>query len=134
MTAKLKIAKKNTPVQQPTTQLKLRFKTSVKKPTETVPEKPSPKRGPKAVKSYDSGRRLVVRFYLAQFWGSSNPFSKTSRRAIRNGEEPNWLVMDMDTGKIARGTDHDGYKDKEEASAVARTLRDKYGAYCKSEF
>lgn len=123
MTVKLKVAKKSTVATPQSTSKKSRSKTSAK----PIPERPSPKR-PKAVKSYASGKRLVVRFTLSKYMGH-NPWNPKQR-----GDESPWYVTDMDTGQIAKGSDRKGYEDKAEAAKVARKLRNKYGAYAKVPF
>lgn len=86
---------------------------------ERAPERPRVDIGPKAYKVYHNGSRKVIRFFVAQ------PF----------GRRKNFFVFDMDsTGRYAGKTKKDGYPTKEEAVKVARTYRDRYGAYTRCPF
>ena len=98
-----------------------------------IPKKPKVDEGPKAVKSWKSGKRLVVRFFVAQFCGSQ-PYWAKRHRGERGPYESKWYVMDCDTGKRAVGTKEDGYDTQDEARVVARKYRDKYGAYVEMDF
>lgn len=88
------------------------------KPSSSV-QRPLPKKpkttSPRAVRIYNSGRRLVVRFFVVEKRG-------------------NYFVADALTWETADGTEPSGYRKKEEAVSIAREYRDTYGAYCKSPF
>lgn len=85
------------------------------------------------MKSWKSGKRLVVRFFIAQFCGTQPVWVK-SHRNHRGPFESKWYVMDCDTGKRAAGTNEDGYDTQDEARIVARQYRDEYGAYVEMDY
>lgn len=134
-TASGKAAKKRTLVTRKSTSedassKKLKAK-RVSKPA--VPAKPAVDKGPVAVKRWKSGKRTVVRFFIAQFCGSQ-PYWAKRHRGQRGPYESKWYVMDCDTGKRAVGTKEDGYENQEEARKVARKYGEKYGAYTEVDF
>lgn len=93
-----------------------------------IPEMPDSPRvdiGPKSYKKYRNRERLVIRFYVMQ------QVHRYKGRYRRGG---NYFVYDMTTDGRAGKTAKDGYADKEEAIAVAREYRDKYGAYARCPF
>lgn len=92
----------------------------------TVPKRPKVTTGPRAMKTYTSGRRLVIRFFVTQHYGTRNLW----RRWVPGP----WYVVDSLTWRTADGTETKGYRKKEEAVSIAREYRDEYGAYCKSPF
>lgn len=98
-----------------------------------VPKKPRVDEGPRAVKSWRDGRRLVARFFVAQFCGTQ-PYWAKKHRGQRGPYESKWYVMDCDSGRRALGTAEEGYDSLDEAKAVARRYRDEYGAYVEMPF
>lgn len=92
-----------------------------------MPERPRVDIGPKAYRAYRSGRRLVIRFYVAQ------ATHRAPRGAYLFGKGP-WFVWDMDSRGIAGKTSKTGYPVKKDAIRVARKYRDTYGAYTKAPF
>lgn len=98
-----------------------------------IPKKPRVDEGPRAVKSWKDGRRLVARFFVAQFCGVQ-PYWAKKHRGQRGPYESKWYVMDCDSGKRAAGTAEEGYDSIEEAKAVARQYRNEYGAYVEMPF
>lgn len=81
--------------------------------------------GPKAYKVFRNGDRLVIRFCVGQGWvRNKGHYSRRGR----------YFVWDMDTGKVAAKTERYGYPDKDAAVRVARSYRDKYGAYVRVGF
>jgi hypothetical protein len=97
-----------------------------------VPAKPKVDK-PRAVKVKKSGKRVVVRFYIAQYQGH-NPFKQLRKGQSWGASESNWYVMDSESGTIAVGTVRDGYPKQDDARAVARKYRDEYGAYAEVDF
>lgn len=90
-----------------------------------LPVSPKVDLGPKAYKVYRNGDRLVIRFCVGQGWvRNKGHYSRRGR----------YFVWDMDTGRIAAKTEKHGYPDKNAAVRVARSYRDKYGAYVRVGF
>jgi hypothetical protein len=83
---------------------------------EGAPEKPRVDLGPKAYKEHKSHKRSVIRFFVQ----------------LRRGR---WFVLDVcSRGRYAAKTSENGYATKQEAVAIAREYRDRYGAYAKVPF
>jgi hypothetical protein len=90
------------------------------------PSRPRVDIGPKSYGIKKHGRRLCIRFFIYQYKSFGRSKGKSFARNI-------WFVGDMETGGRAARTSRMGYA-REEAVAVAREYRDKYGAYTKSPF
>ena len=88
-----------------------------------LPERPKVTDGPKSYGRTRWGRYIVVRFYVFK------PYRKAR-----------WIVIDNEERKgrwtnfVARGTNERGYDTRNEAVAIARKYRDKYGSWSRLPF
>lgn len=86
-----------------------------------LPESPPVSKGPKSYGLSKKGRHIVPRFFITQMKGY---------RYFKN----RWWVADMLEGRVAKGTEKEGYSSKKEAISVAKKYRDKYGEWARTPF
>jgi hypothetical protein len=89
-----------------------------RKPKYVPPKLPAKPKVTVGTKSY--GRSKSGGYIVCRFWITQN-LMKTPKKT-----DP-WYVVDMETGNVAKGTK--AYPQKDQAIAIARKYRDKYGAW-----